>query len=157
MGTKDKLTELKYNESSTVSSVRSFQERPNPVRELCVPIAKLLSQLHLHNLLLDRRLDAQGINIAKNGKQQLIGHVLQGHDDLTVGMEEGVRGATPSMGQMAKVEQIQVIVQETRGDNGFQNTSPSKGLYEPMSKSSLPHPRNGSTQSGEPLHLSYPL
>ena len=112
------------------AALEAFKLRPNPIRELCVPTAKLLSQHHLHNLFLGRRLDGQGINIAKNGKQQLNSHVLQGHSDLTTGKEEGMGGATPSTDQMAKVEQIVVIVQAPRGDNGFQNTSPLKGLYE---------------------------
>ena len=65
----------------------SFQESPNLIKELCIPTAKPLSQLYLHYLLLNRKLDGEGIDVAKSGKQQLIGHILQGHGELTARKE----------------------------------------------------------------------
>ena len=65
----------------------SFQESPNLIRKLCIPTAKPLYELYLHYLLLDRKLDGGGIDVAKNGKQQLIDHILQGHGDLTARKE----------------------------------------------------------------------
>ena len=70
-----------------VSNGGSFQESPSLIRELCIPTTKSLSQLYLHYLLLDRKLDDGGIDVTKNGMQQLIGHILQGHGDLTARKE----------------------------------------------------------------------
>ena len=70
-----------------VSNGGSFQESPSLIRELCIPTAKSLSQIYLHYLLLDRKLDDEGIDVTKNGMQQLIGHILQGHGDLTARKE----------------------------------------------------------------------
>ena len=76
MRTKDKLIGPKCNEGDTTSGSRSFQESPNLIGKLCVPIAKTLPQLCLHGLLLSRKLNVGGVNIAKNGEQQLIGYIL---------------------------------------------------------------------------------
>ena len=120
MGTKDKLTKLKCNESSTVSDSGSFGESPNPIGKLRVPTVKPLSQLCLHDFLLGRKSDVRGINIAENREQQLIGYILQSHGDLTTGKEESVSGATPPANQVSKIEQITIMGQTLRGNNGLQ-------------------------------------
>ena len=136
MGTKDKLTKTKCNEGSMTSSGRSFWESPNLVRKFCVPTAEPLSPL----CLLGRKMDDWRINVAKNGKQQLIGHILSGHSDLTVGKEEGIVGTTPPADHMVKVEQITIIVQTLWRDDGLQNADPLKFLHETRVRKISIHP-----------------
>lgn len=60
----------------------------------------------------------------ENKEQQLVGHVLQIHGDHTARKEKGVRGATPSVNQMAKIEQVAIVGHRPKKNYGLQNTSP---------------------------------
>lgn len=122
MRTKDKLIESECDEGGMTSGGGGLRKSPNPIRKFCVPTAKLLCQLCLHNLLLDKMLNVRGTNIAKNGKQRLIGHILQGYGDLTARKKKGVGSATPPADQMAEIIQVAIVVQELRRNDGFQDT-----------------------------------
>lgn len=69
MGTKNTLTQPKYDEGGNPNSSRSLQESPNPNGKLRVPIAKPLPQLHLYGFLFGGELDVQGVHVTKNEKQ----------------------------------------------------------------------------------------
>ena len=120
----NKLTEPERDEGSTESDSGSLWESLNPIRKLRVPPAKPFSQLSLYGILLGRKLSITRVCIAENIDQQLVGHILQSHGDLTARKEKGVSGTTPPANQMAKIEQVTVVGQAPRKDYGFQHAGP---------------------------------
>ena len=89
---KDELTNPKHNKGRAVNCIRSLGESPNLMRQLRVAAHPFL-QLGLYGLLLGREFHNTWVHIAKNGQQQLVCHILQGHCDFAAGKEEGMGGA----------------------------------------------------------------
>ena len=81
---KDELTNPKHNKGRAVNYIRSLRESPNLMRQLRVAAYPFL-QLGLHGLLLGREFRSTWVHIAKNGQQQLVCHILQGHCDFAAG------------------------------------------------------------------------
>ena len=68
--------------------------KPNLMGQLRVPTHPF-PQLGLHSLLHSGKLNIAQVYITKDRKQQLVCHILQGHNDLTARKEEGMDGVAP--------------------------------------------------------------
>ena len=69
------LHNQKHDESGTTNSGK-IGESPNPIRKFHIATTKSLAQLRFYGLLTSRKPNIKRIDITKNGKQQLIGHIL---------------------------------------------------------------------------------
>ena len=106
--TKDELIEPECNEGRMADCVWGLGESPNPMWQLHVATHRFF-QFSLHGLLHKREFDTTWVHSVENEQQQLICHILQGHNDLTARKEEGMGSDAPSANQMMKVEQVLVI------------------------------------------------
>ena len=88
---KDKLTKPKHNKGHAADNIGSLGKSPNPMGQLHIPTHPF-PQLILHGLLLGGKLNIAWVHITKDRQQQLVFHILQGHDNLAARKEEGMDG-----------------------------------------------------------------
>ena len=58
------------------TTVEATEKAPIQLESFAFPPLSPLPQLHLYCFLFSRELDVRGVHVAKDGKQQLICHIL---------------------------------------------------------------------------------
>ena len=85
-------------------------------------------------------MDVTRVRVAKNWEQQLVGHILQSHGDLIAGKKKGMGGATPSVNQMAEIEQVTIVGHTLKTDYGLQHTGLLQCTHETRIRNLLINP-----------------